>query len=82
MRLLPRRQPVANCNRLKVTKPTQSHCHHETDLAIFEGHEIRRLYDEQTETWWFSVVDIIQVLTQQPDYQAARKYWNKSERAA
>jgi hypothetical protein len=47
------------------------------DLAIFEGHRIRRLYDEKTETWFFSVVDIIQVLTQQPDYQTARKYWNK-----
>jgi hypothetical protein len=45
--------------------------------AIFEEHEIRRVYDEATETWWFSVVDIVQVLTQQPDYQAARKYWNK-----
>jgi DNA-damage-inducible protein D len=45
--------------------------------AIFETHEIRRVYDEANETWWFSVVDIIQVLTQQPDYQTARKYWNK-----
>jgi len=45
--------------------------------AIFEEHEIRRVYDEATETWWFSVVDIVQVLTQQQDYQAARKYWNK-----
>ena len=45
--------------------------------AIFEEHEIRRVYDEATEIWWFSVVDIVQVLTQQPDYQAARKYWNK-----
>ena len=45
--------------------------------AIFEEHEIRRLYDEKTETWFFSVVDIVQVLTQQPSYQTARKYWNK-----
>ena len=45
--------------------------------AIFEEHEIRRVYDEATETWLFSVIDIIQVLTQQPDYQTARKYWNK-----
>ena len=45
--------------------------------AIFETHEIRRVYDEKTEIWWFSVVDIIQVLTQQTDYQTARKYWNK-----
>jgi len=45
--------------------------------ALFETHEIRRVYNEETEAWWFSVVDIIQVLTQQPDYQTARKYWNK-----
>jgi DNA-damage-inducible protein D len=45
-----------------------------TDLAVFEGQEIRRHYDARTETWWFSVVDIIRVLTHS-DYQAARKYW-------
>ncbi len=45
------------------------------DLAIFEGHQIRRHYDATTETWWFSVVDIIRVLTQQPDYKAAQNYW-------
>jgi DNA-damage-inducible protein D len=47
------------------------------DIAIFEEHQIRRHYDESTETWYFSVVDIIQVLIQQPDFQTARKYWNK-----
>lgn len=45
--------------------------------AIFEDHKIRRVYDEASETWWFSVVYIVQVLTQQPDYQTARRYWNK-----
>ena len=45
--------------------------------ALFEEHEIRRLYDEKTETWFFSVVDVIQVLTQQTEFQKARKYWNK-----
>jgi DNA-damage-inducible protein D len=43
--------------------------------AIFEEHEIRRIFDEKSETWFFSVVDIVQVLTQQPDYKAARNYW-------
>ena len=43
--------------------------------AVFEEHEIRRIYDEKTETWFFSVVDIVQVLTQQRDFQAARNYW-------
>lgn len=46
-----------------------------SELAIFEGYKIRRIYDETTETWFFSVVDIIQVLTQQTDFQAARNYW-------
>lgn len=45
--------------------------------ALFEQHQIRRSYDEATETWWFAIVDILQVLIQQPDYQTARKYWNK-----
>lgn len=45
------------------------------DLTLFEGHIIRRLYDEKSETWWFSIVDIIRVLTQQPDYKAAQNYW-------
>ena len=43
----------------------------------FDGQAIRRVYDEATETWWFSVVDVVQVLTQQADYQTARKYWNQ-----
>ena len=43
----------------------------------FDGQSIRRVYDEDAETWWFSVIDVVQVLTQQPDYQTARKYWNK-----
>ena len=47
------------------------------NLTIFEEFKIRRVYDESAEKWYFSVVDIVQVLTQQPDYQTARKYWNK-----
>lgn len=44
-------------------------------LAVFENFEIRRAFDERTETWYFSVVDIVAVLIQQPDYQTARNYW-------
>src|SRR5208282_1241039 len=47
----------------------------EDSLAVFENYKIRRIYDEESETWYFSVVDIIQLLTQQPDYQTARNYW-------
>jgi DNA-damage-inducible protein D len=46
-------------------------------LAVFENFKIRRMYDEQREIWYFSVVDIIAALIQQPDFQTARKYWNK-----
>lgn len=49
----------------------------ETALAVFENHKIRRIYDEKSETWFFSVVDIMAVLTAQADYQTARKCWNK-----
>lgn len=43
--------------------------------ALFEEEPIRRIYDEKTETWWFSVVDIIKVLTQQADTRKASTYW-------
>lgn len=35
------------------------------------------MYDEASETWHFSVVDVVAALIQQADYQTARKYWNK-----
>jgi len=49
----------------------------QNSLAVFENFKIRRIYDELREMWYFSVVDIIQALIQQTDYQTARKYWNK-----
>jgi hypothetical protein len=44
-------------------------------LAIFEGNKIRRHFDEETETWYFSVVDIIAVLTEQHEHKKAQSYW-------
>ncbi|MEK9143703.1 MAG: BRO family protein [Patescibacteria group bacterium] len=44
-------------------------------LAIFEGRKIRRKWDERQEKWYFSVVDIIAVLTSQADFQLSRNYW-------
>lgn len=44
-------------------------------LAVFEQFKIRRHYDEQSEKWYFSVIDIIAVLTEQSDFQLARNYW-------
>ena len=42
--------------------------------ADFDGQSIRRVYDEETETWWFSVIDVVQALT---DSENARDYWFK-----
>ena len=41
-------------------------------LTVFENFKIRRIYDEQREVWYFSVVDIIAALLQQNDFQTAR----------
>ncbi|MFH1946796.1 MAG: BRO family protein [Candidatus Magasanikbacteria bacterium] len=46
-----------------------------TSLAIFETHKIRRHFDEKTETWYFSVIDIVAALTEQLDYSRAKTYW-------
>lgn len=46
-------------------------------ISIFEGKRIRREWNEQEEKWYFSVVDVVAVLTEQADFQMARKYWNK-----
>jgi DNA-damage-inducible protein D len=43
----------------------------------FEGQAIRRVYDEATESWWFSVIDVVQVLT---DSSNARRYWSDLKR--
>ena len=42
-------------------------------VALFEKWKVRREYDEKTETWWFSVVDIVQVLTESEN---PRRYWS------
>ncbi len=51
------------------------------EIEIFDQYNIRRHYDNENNIWLFSVIDIIRALIEQPDYQKARKYWNKlSER--
>jgi DNA-damage-inducible protein D len=47
----------------------------QNSLAIFETYKIRRVYDEQKEVWYFSVIDIIAALTEQLDYSRAKTYW-------
>ena len=47
------------------------------ELKIFEERQIRTVWDEVQEKWYFSIVDIVHILTESKDYLTARKYWNK-----
>ncbi|MCD4789894.1 MAG: Bro-N domain-containing protein [Bacteroidales bacterium] len=47
----------------------------ETAIKLFEQKQIRTHWDEYQEKWYFSVVDVISILTDQLDYQGARNYW-------
>ncbi|EQA15280.1 inositol-5-monophosphate dehydrogenase [Glaesserella parasuis 174] len=45
------------------------------DIKLFEHKEVRSVWDEEQEKWYFSIIDVIEVLTEQPNYQGARNYW-------
>ena len=44
-------------------------------IKLFEKSQVRAVWDEEAEKWWFSVLDIIGILTEQPDYGKVRNYW-------
>ena len=48
-----------------------------TQIKIFEEKKVRTIWDAETEDWYFSVVDVVAVLTESIDFLTARKYWNK-----
>ena len=45
-------------------------------IKLFEEKQVRTIWDEEKEKWWFSVVDVIEILTEQPTHDHARKYWS------
>ena len=46
-----------------------------TDIHKFESKQVRSHWDAEQEKWYFSIVDVVSILTDQTDYQAARNYW-------
>ena len=46
-------------------------------IQLFENQKIRVAWDAEREEWYFSIVDVVGVLTDSPDYNTGRKYWNK-----
>ena len=50
------------------------------NIQLFEDKRIRTAWDEEKKEWYFSIVDVVAVLTDQPDYQAARNYWKVTKK--
>lgn len=46
-----------------------------TNIKLFEDKDIRTIWDEINEKWYFSVHDVIAILTDQPDYKKVKNYW-------
>ena len=44
-------------------------------IQLFEDRKVRTVWDEEQEKWYFSIVDVCGVLTDQPDYDRAKNYW-------
>ena len=44
-------------------------------IKLFNGVQIRHIWDEEAEKWWWSILDIVGILTDQPNYEKVRNYW-------
>ena len=49
-------------------------------FSFFEDKRIRTAWDEEKEEWYFSIVDVVAVLTEAPNHQAARNYWKVTKK--
>ncbi len=53
----------------EVTKP------HKKSIRFFNDHEVRAVWDDENNKWWFSATDIVRAINNEPDYTKARNYW-------
>ena len=44
-------------------------------IRFFDDREVRAIWDDENSKWWFSVLDIVGVLNEEPDYNKTRNYW-------
>ena len=63
---------VTKCNQLKINERMNDM--NTEQLQLFEEQTIRTAWDEEKEEWYFSIVDVVGILTESTD---GRKYWNK-----
>ena len=58
-----------------MTSPTSSVT--KNKIQLFQEQKVRTHWDEEKEKWFFSIIDVVAILTDQSNFQTARKYWNK-----
>ena len=44
-------------------------------IQLFQERKVRTVWDDEQEKWYFSIVDVVRILTDSSDYQTARNYW-------
>ena len=59
----------------KFLSKTEPNIDKKSSLKLFEDKVVRSIWDEKAEKWWFSIVDIVGILTEQPTTDGARNYW-------
>jgi len=47
----------------------------DNSIKLFEEKKVRSQWNEEQEKWYFSLIDIVAVLTEQKDYKKAQSYW-------
>jgi hypothetical protein len=47
----------------------------QNEIKIFDDKKVRALWDGEQEKWYFSIVDVIVILTDQTNFQGGRNYW-------
>lgn len=57
--------------RIKIAMTNNS----KISIRFFDDREVRAVWDEESNKWWFSVLDIVAVLNEQDDYSKVRNYW-------
>jgi hypothetical protein len=46
-----------------------------SNIKLFEDNKVRTQWDDTAEKWWFSVYDVVAILTEQPDFEKVKNYW-------
>lgn len=65
---------VSRKNNLK-TWDMESDTSHKYSIRFYQDHEVRAVWDETNSKWWFSAIDIVRAINNEPDYIKAGNYW-------